>query len=35
MHRLCLLPTAYLTALLILFNFVMPDAVNSDVGLPG
>ena len=28
MHRLLLLSAAYLTALLISFNFVMPDAVN-------
>ncbi len=35
MRRLCLLPTAYLTTLLILFNFVLPDAVNSDTGPPG
>ena len=35
MRRLCLLPTAYLTVLLILFNFVLPDAVNSATGPPG
>ena len=34
MRRLCLLPTAYLTTLLILLNFVMADAVYSDTGLP-
>ena len=33
MRRLCLLPTAYLTTLLILSNFVMADAVYSDTGL--
>jgi hypothetical protein len=35
MHRLRLLSTTFLTALLISFNFVMPDAVDSDAGLPG
>jgi hypothetical protein len=35
MRRLCLSPMAYLAALLILFNFVLPDAVNSDDGPPG
>ena len=35
MHRLCLSAMAYLSALLILFNFVLPDAVNSDAGPPG
>ena len=35
MHRLCLSPMAYITALLILFNFVPPDAVNSNAGPPG
>ena len=34
MRRLYLLPTAYLTTLLILLNFVMADAVYSDTGLP-
>jgi len=35
MHRLRLLSTLYLAALLIFFNFVMPDAVNPDAGSPG
>ncbi len=35
MHPLRLLSTAYLTALLISFNFVMPDTVNPDSGTPG
>ncbi len=35
MHRLCLLSIAYLSAVLILFNFIPPDAVNSDAGPPG
>ena len=32
MYRLRLMSTAYLTALLISLNFVMPDCVNSDTG---
>ena len=32
MRGLCLLPSTYLTTLLILFNFVIPVAVNSDAG---
>ena len=35
MHRLQTVSMAYLAALLILFNFVMANAVNSDVGSPG
>ena len=35
MHRLRMLSTAYLAALLIFFNFVILDAVNPDAGSPG
>jgi hypothetical protein len=34
MRRMCLLLSAYLTTLLILFNIVILDAVNSDAGAP-
>ncbi len=34
MRRLCLLPTTFLTALLIVYNLTVPDAANSDLGLP-
>ena len=35
MHRLRMLSTAYLAALLIFFNFVILDAVNPDTGSTG
>ena len=34
MRRLCLLSTAYLTALMIVFNFIGPGAGNTDVESP-
>ena len=34
MRRLCLLPAAYLTVLMIVFNFVGPGAGNTDVESP-
>ena len=35
MRRLCLLPAVYLTTLLIVFNFGLPDTVNSVTQSPG